>query len=145
MKKFTTEAFQTITAELNKMRGELSRREPLKAKDLLEALKVYGFPVNSVFIAAMVEYKIFLRDETNKYTMPTEPVHYMTYEKAYKSYLQKKKDYRTNPAKKRVTNTVKVTSSNMEDAIQRAITLLKAQGDRFRITEKKVTVEYKEL
>lgn len=147
MRTLKEKDFVELAKEFNKMRVELAHKQPLSSKELVEAFKVYGFPTSSIFIACLVEYKILIH-EGNKYTVATDPIHWMTYEKAYKAFRVKRNTYtkkKSSVVSARIVKVSPAPDNSLESQIQAAIKLLKSQGDRFKITEKVVTVEMREL
>lgn len=151
MRKYTTDELKELTTELNKLRSEMLHKQ-LSGAEVSEALGVYGFPINSTFRAIMANHHILVRTG-RKWMFSAEPIHYMTYQHAYCEYRKVQARYLHNSKpravraaeKQNAEAAKKVQDDDLEAQIQRAIKLLKDQGDRFQIIERIVVVQEREL
>lgn len=133
--------FMKVSKDLNTLKDT---HKEYTSKELVELMSLCNLPVNGSFRKALVDNKILeVLDHGRNgtfYKFIPDSIFYLNLEAAHRQYRK----MRTSK------NSVKPVSdssnkSSGESEIQAAIALLKAQGDRFKITEKVVTVEFKDL
>jgi hypothetical protein len=115
-----------------------------------------GFPKTTGLFKHLKEYAIIQPCGRGKWQLRREsPIHYMTLMKAYVAFRKDRNSYIKKYKGKKESVKVEVNVNTAvpavvehvvtEEQIQTAIQILKACGDRFQITEKKVTVTYEVL
>lgn len=138
--------FMKVSKDLNTLKDA---HKEYSSKEISELMTLAGLPTSSQFRKNLINNKILEvinRDKNGVfYKFIADSVFYLNIEAAYRQYRKERNSYIHKLNKKSVTTEEVAVVAPNESAIQAAIALLKSQGDRFKITEKIVTVEFKDL
>lgn len=145
--------FRAVSKRLNEMNGKSGWPSSYSMKEIIDLFGRVGFPKTPGLFKYLKEFGIVQQQGKGKWVLRQEsPIHYMSLMKAYVAFRKDCNSYtkkRRHSVKAKPTVVVPAVIQHedviTETQIQQAIKVLKACGDRFQITEKKITVTYEIL